>query len=257
MIISLKEKFQAIESFTSSYMLKEMDGSTYARNVADVLQSLTLDNDSNISLGGVKVDIPNKSLSTLNAFNTCFGVRVFPFISNFPTVFRYDTKYDTWECSPIGQLTKAISNIENGVTREDIVHAYHGNLPWVVEIDPTLFENSTGMNPSKIAAMILMDFVNVVFSDIVPDMIFDAYTEVYLRPAIYEEEIAPLHALYIVAVVNACINKNWITIKDPKEVKFNNISTSSNFSTEGIEEISSHLTDAIATLIVSMDRKSL
>lgn len=249
MIISLKEKFQAIESFTSSYMLKEMDGSTYARNVADVLQSLTLNNVYGIHLGGVKVDIPNKSLSTLNAFNTCFGVRVFPFITNFPTVFRYDTKYETFGSSSIGRLTKAISDIENGVTREEIVQAYRGNLPWVVEIDPTLFENSTGMNPSKIAAMILMDFVNVVFSDIVPDMIFDAYTEVYLRPAIYEEEIAPLHALYIVPVVNACINKNWITIKDPKEVKFNNISTSSNFSTEGIEEISDHLTDAIATLI--------
>ena len=50
MIISLKEKFQAIESFTSSYMLKEMDGSTYARNVADVLQSLTLDNEYSIHL---------------------------------------------------------------------------------------------------------------------------------------------------------------------------------------------------------------
>ena len=95
MIISLKEKFQAIESFTSSYMLKEMDGSTYARNVADVLQSFTLDDEcgsffNGIHLGGVKVDIPNKSLSTLNAFNTCFGVEFFllslTFLQYFVTI---------------------------------------------------------------------------------------------------------------------------------------------------------------------------
>ena len=248
-MISLKEKFEAIESFTSSFMLKEMTDSEYEKNVADVLQSLSLGYamDSPCMTNGVKVEIMKKSLSTMKVFDTPFGVRVFPFLSGFPTVIRYDSK-DQWTLGALGDFCKIVSNIENGETRENVVAAYHNGMPWVVEIDPALFDNTNGMNPSKIAALILMDFVNVVYSDTIPEMIFDAYTEVYLRPAIYEEKIPPMFALYIVPTVNACINKNWLTIGCPNEAKINNMAVSSDFAMDGLNTISRHLMDAVDTL---------
>ena len=249
-MISLKEKFEAIESFTSSFMLKEMTDSEYVQNVADVLQSLTMgyELESTCQTSGVKVEIMTKSLSPMKVFDTPFGVRVFPFFESFPTVIRHNND-NGWMNGHLGQFCKKISEIENGATREDIIKAYHEYLPWVVEIDPALFEPNTGMNPSKIAALILMDFVNVVYSDTIPEMLFDAYTEVYLRPAIYEEQIYPMYALYAIPTVNACINKNWLTIACPNEAKVNNFAVSSNFAMDGIKDISKHLVDAVSTLV--------
>ena len=179
-MISLKEKFEAIESFTSSFMLKEMTDSEYVQNVADVLQSLTMgyELESTCHTSGVKVEIMSKSLSPMKVFDTPFGVRVFPFFESFPTVIRHNND-NGWMNGYLGEFCKKIAGIEDGVTREDVIKAFHSYLPWVVEIDPALFEPNTGMNPSKIAALILMDFVNVVYSDTIPEMLFDAYTEVY------------------------------------------------------------------------------
>ena len=249
-MISLKEKFESIESFTSSFMLKEMTDSEYVQNVSDVLQSLTMgyELESTCQTSGVKVEIMSKSLSPMKVFDTPFGVRVFPFFESFPTVIRHNND-NGWMNGHLGQFCKKLAGIEDGVTREDVIKAYHEYLPWVVEIDPALFEPNTGMNPSKIAALILMDFVNVVYSDTIPEMLFDAYTEVYLRPAIYEEQIYPMYALYAIPTVNACINKNWLTIACPNEAKVNNFAVSSNFAMDGIKDISKHLVDAVSTLV--------
>ena len=148
-MISLAERFEKLSTITASFMSNAINMDVYCQNMASILNSLHVNNIESLYEPSYHIETPvmitpRRELGFMSA-DKPFGVRVLPTVCvNFPNSF-----------------TKSI-------TSKEFIENFHSINKWTVEIDGPIFDPCYGFNPDEIAAMIIFDYMNVVFTDVMP-----------------------------------------------------------------------------------------
>lgn len=229
-MISLAERFEKLSTITASFMSNDINMDVYCQNMASILNSLDINNIESISQPANHIETtvmitPRRELGFMSA-DKPFGVRVLPTaFSNFADSFT------------------------DNITSKEFIERYHTMNKWTVEIDGPIFDPCYGFNPDEIAAMIIFDYMNVVFTDDIPELLYDAFNATYMDPSIYMITDAKMHLLFKIPIMDACIMKNWIRIGNAEHVKAENAVCVTDFDCDDIGSWSSHLVDALNKMV--------
>lgn len=229
-MISLAERFEKLSTITASFMSNDINMDVYCQNMASILNSLDINNIESISQPANHIETtvmitPRKELGFMSA-DKPFGVRVLPTaFSNFADSFT------------------------DNITSKEFIERYHTMNKWTVEIDGPIFDPCYGFNPDEIAAMIIFDYMNVVFTDDIPELLYDSFNATYMDPSIYMITDAKMHLLFKIPIMDACIMKNWIRIGNAEHVKAENAICVTEFDCNDIGGWSSHLVDALNKMV--------
>lgn len=105
------------------------------------------------------------------------------------------------------------------------------------------WQGNLNISSDGLAAMIVLDVLNVVKSDSVIDLIYDAYCDSYISDTEYDvrrdgADVGALSKLYIIPILEACFIKEWVVMANPVH-----IASSLNITVSGVENYLS--TDSI------------
>lgn len=229
-MISLAERFEKLSTITASFMSNDINMDVYCQNMASILNSLDINNVESIAQPAEHNETsvmitPRRELGFMSA-DKPFGVRVMPnILNNFVDCF------------------------DDNVSSTDFIEAYHKIKNWTIEIDGPIFDPCYGFNPDEIAAMIIFDYMNVVYTDDIPELLYDSFNATYLDPSIYAITDAKMHRLFTIPILDACIMKNWIRIGNAEHVKAANAICVTEFDCNDIGNWSSHLVDALNRMV--------
>lgn len=229
-MISLAERFEKLSTITASFMSNDINMDVYCQNMASILNSLDINNIESISQPANHIETtvmitPRRELGFMST-DKPFGVRVLPTaFSNFADSFT------------------------DNITSKEFIERYHTMNKWTVEIDGPIFDPCYGFNPDEIAAMIIFDYMNVVFTDDIPELLYDSFNATYMDPSIYMITDAKMHLLFKIPIMDACIMKNWIQIGNAEHVKAENAICVTEFDCNDIGSWSSHLVDALNKMV--------
>lgn len=229
-MISLAERFEKLSTITASFMSNDINMDVYCQNMASILNSLHVNNIESLYEPANHIETtvmitPRRELGFMSV-DKPFGVRVLPTdFSTFPDFFTDNT------------------------TSKDFIYSFHQIYKWTVEIDGPIFDPCYGFNPDEIAAMIIFDYMNVVFTDDIPELLYDAFNATYMDPSIYMITDAKMHLLFKIPIMDACIMKNWIRIGNAEHVKAENAICATEFDCDDIGNWSSHLVDALNKMV--------
>ncbi len=229
-MISLAERFEKLSTITASFMSNDINMDVYCQNMASVLNSLDINNIESISQPANHIETtvmitPRRELGFMSA-DKPFGVRIIP--SDFSTF---------------------TDSFTDNITSKEFIDSFHTIRQWTVEIDGPIFDPSLGFNPDEIAAMIIFDYMNVVFTDDIPELLYDSFNATYMDPSIYMITDAKMNRLFKIPVMDACIMKNWIRIGNAEHVKAENAICVTDFDCNDIGNWSSHLVDALNKMV--------
>lgn len=229
-MISLAERFEKLSTITASFMSNDINMDVYCQNMASILNSLDIKNIEMTATpaGYIETTVmitPRRELGFMSA-DKPFGVRV------LPTDFSFFTDYFT-----------------DNITSKEFIGRFHHINKWTVEIDGPIFDPCYGFNPDEIAAMIIFDYMNVVFTDDIPELLYDSFNATYMDPSIYMITDAKMHLLFKIPIMDACIMKNWIRIGNAEHVKAENAICVTEFDCNDIGSWSSHLVDALNKMV--------
>lgn len=148
--------------------------------------------------------------------------------------------------------------------REKLILKWKSIRDWNVEINlgcvkRSLYHWQGNLNISSdgLAAMIVLDILNVVKSESVVNTIFDAYCDSYITDTEYDVrrdgvDVGALSRLYIIPILDACFIKEWIVMMDPVH-----IASSMKITVSGVEEIlSDQYIDAYKESLASLIRNN-
>ena len=243
-MISLSERFEKLSTITASFMSNDINMDVYCQNMASILDSLHINNIESIynsSTTHIETTVmitPRREIGFMSA-DKPFGVRVLPTVCvNFPNSFT------------------------NSITSKEFIENFHSINKWTVEIDGPIFDPCYGFNPDEIASMIIFDYMNVVFTDDIPELLYDTFNATYMDPNIYMITDAKMHLLFKlpimdtnmhplfkIPIMDACIMKNWIRIGNAEHVKAENAICVTEFDCDDIGSWSSHLVDALNKMV--------
>lgn len=229
-MISLAERFEKLSTITASFMSNDINMDVYCQNMASILNSLHVNNIESLYEPANHIETtvmitPRKEIGFMSA-DKPFGVRVLPTaFSNFADSFT------------------------DNITSKEFIWRYHTIYKWTVEIDGPIFDPCYGFNPDEIAAMIIFDYLNVVFTDDIPELLYDSFNATYMDPSIYMITDAKMHLLFKIPIMDACIMKNWIRIGNAEHVKAGNAACVTDFDCDDIGSWSSHLVDALNKMV--------
>lgn len=117
--------------------------------------------------------------------------------------------------------------VVNHADRATLTADWNKIQDWIVEIDTNLvfggYDSAVSGTPrisvEAITAMLVLDAINVITTDDVSDLIYDAYCDSYFPAAPYVKSgIRVLYKLYLVPALLACSCKNWLVTGDPIKV---------------------------------------
>ena len=229
-MISLAERFEKLSTITASFMSNDINMDVYCQNMASILNSLHVNNIESLYEPSYHIETtvmitPRRELGFMSA-DKPFGVRVLPTaFSNFADSFT------------------------DNITSKEFIWRYHSINKWTVEIDGPIFDPCYGFNPDEIASMIIFDYINVIFTDDIPELLYDTFNATYMDPSIYMITHAKMHLLFKIPIMDACIIKNWIRIGNAEHVKAENAICVTEFNCDDIGSWSSHLVDALNKMV--------
>lgn len=236
-MISLAERFSKLSTITASFMSNDINMDVYCQEMAMVLNSLDIRNNESIHTPcehkkTTVMIVPRKDLGFMSA-DKPFGVRVMPSV----------------HCLVDRAYAYTANVFKEGINSKYAINEYHLINEWTVEIDGPIFDPNYGFNPDEIAAMIIFDYINVVFTDDIPELLFDAFNSVYMDPGIYAITNSLMNRLFMIPLIDACIMKNWIRIGNAEHVKASNAICVTEFDCNDIGTWSSHLVDALNKMV--------
>lgn len=178
---------------------------------------------------------PNESEETQNLFNVKFvspneGGDMFV-IRTYPQIYG--------GCD----LYSFCSKMASHANRSDLITAWHSIRDWNVEINlgcvkRSLYHWQGNLNISSdgLAAMLILDILNVFKSDSVVNTIYDAYCDSYITDTEFDArrdgvDVGALSKLYIIPILEACFIKEWIVMMDPVHM-----ASSLNITVSGVDE---------------------
>lgn len=141
-------------------------------------------------------------------------------------------------------------DLASHTNRGELVDHWHKIKDWNVEINLGCvkrsmyhWEGNLNISSDGLAAMIVLDVLNVVKSDNVIDTIYDAYCDSYISDTEYDvrrdgTDVGALSKLYLIPILEACFIKEWIVMSNPIH-----IASSLNITVSGVEDYLS--TDSI------------
>lgn len=187
MEISLSDRLSHLDDSFGNRLNQETDNKDICETIAAVLSTLNLEGKENKRFQVSVVE---------NAKEDFFGIRVFP------------------DAESLDSVTKSL--VAKRADRGTFEKEWREISDWILEVDSRCFDDyRISFVPEELTAFLLFEVINVVYTNDVPDVIYDAYVNSYMHQSYFGRRgMEILYLLYEVAVLNACFSKNWLVAQD-------------------------------------------